>query len=124
VADLNLTTSSAGIRPRSFHLDALRLGPLADFGGVQAARRRPAPCPARTPRSTTDPPGSLYITRHRIPQRLGMLRIQVDLILRAIQAEANGPFSVTTVNVIDVQGLYPLSHACPDSLSLVFGAPA
>jgi hypothetical protein len=36
--------------------------------------------------------------------------VQVDLILRAVQAETDGTFSVTAVKVIDEQGLYLLSH--------------
>src|ERR1700685_1832087 len=94
VADLNLTTSSAGIRPRSFTSMPCALAHSRTsvvFRPLAEALRPARPC-------------------HRVPQRLGMLRIQVDLILRAIQPEANRPFSITTVNVVDVQGLYLLSH--------------
>jgi hypothetical protein len=41
-----------------------------------------------------------------------MLGVQVDLILRAIQPEADRTFSGAAVDVIDEQGLYLLGHGC------------
>lgn len=82
VAALNLTTRSAGTRPRSLHLESLRFGPLADFGDVRSARRAPASAPGRPTGTAAGPPGSLHITGQRVPQLLSMPGIQVDLILR------------------------------------------
>jgi hypothetical protein len=39
-----------------------------------------------------------------------MLCVQIDLVLCAVQPEADGTFGVTAVKVIDEQGLYFLSH--------------
>jgi hypothetical protein len=46
-----------------------------------------------------------------------MLGIQVNLILGAIQPEADGTFSLAAIKVIDEQGLYLLGHRCSVSLS-------
>jgi len=56
------------------------------------------------------PPGGIHIARQCVPQCLGMLGVQVDLILRAVEPEADGTLSFTAVEVIDEQGLYLLSH--------------
>lgn len=85
VAALNLTTSSAGTRRRSFVLMPCALAPLADLGGVQPGRRCPAAAPGWLPGTASGPPCSPDIARQRIPQRLGMLGGQVDLIFGAIQ---------------------------------------
>ncbi len=39
-----------------------------------------------------------------------MLGVEVDLILRAVEPEADGILGLTAVEVIDEQGLYLLSH--------------
>jgi hypothetical protein len=65
------------------YLDALRFGPLANLGGIQPARR----CPASGSGwllAAPGPPRRIHITRQRIPQRLGVPGIQVDLILGAV----------------------------------------
>ena len=39
-----------------------------------------------------------------------MLGVQVDLVLRAVQAKADSIFSLSAIQVIDEQDLYLLSH--------------
>ena len=92
--------------PAVLHLDALRLGPLADLGAVHPARRCPAPAPGWPPRTAPGPPGRMHIARQRIPQRLGMLGVQVDLVLGAVQPEADSALSLAAIKVVDEQGLY------------------
>ena len=74
----------SGYLPAIFHLDVMRLGPLPDLGGVQPARRSPAP-----PRAGRREPPSPHVGRQRVTQLLGMLSVQVDLILCAVQPEAD-----------------------------------
>src|SRR5580704_14494154 len=100
-----------GHPPPVLHLDALRLGPHADLGAIHPARR-PAPASGRPPRTAPGPPRGLYIARQRIPQRLGMLGGQVDLILGAVQPEADRAVSRAAIQVIDQQNLYLLGHRC------------
>jgi hypothetical protein len=50
------------------------------------------------------------VARQHIPQRLGMLGVQVDLVLGAVQTEADSAFSLTAIEVIDEQDLYLLGH--------------
>jgi hypothetical protein len=50
------------------------------------------------------------VARQRIPQRLGMLGVQVDLVFGAVQTEADSAFSLTAIEIIDKQGLYLLGH--------------
>jgi hypothetical protein len=45
---LELDHQFSGYPPAVFHLDALRLGPLADLSGVQPAGRSPAPAAVAT----------------------------------------------------------------------------
>src|SRR5207245_842406 len=93
-----------------FHLDALRLGPLADLGTVQPARRSPAPAAGRPPGGAACLPGGTDKAGQRIPQLPGVLGVQVDLVFRAVQPETDGTLGVAAVKVIDEQGLYLLSH--------------
>ena len=88
------------------HFNALGLGPLAYLGGVQPARRSPARAARQPPASAADPPGSTCVAGQGIPQLLGMPGVQVDLVLRAVQAETDGSLGGTGVKVIDQQGLY------------------
>jgi len=39
-----------------------------------------------------------------------VLGVQVDLILGAIQPEADSPFGLAAIEVVDEQGLYLLGH--------------
>ena len=66
----------------------------------RAGRRVPPPGPPRRP----------HIARQRVPQRLGVLSGQVDLILGAVQPEADSTFSLAAIQVIDEQDLYLLSQ--------------
>ena len=45
------------------------------------------------------------VARQRIPQRLGMLGVQVDLVFGAVQTEADSAFSLTAIEVIDEGGV-------------------
>ena len=99
------------------HLDALRLGPFADLGAIDAIGPCPAPAPGRPPRTASGPPRRPHVARQRIPQRLGMLGVQVDLVIGAVQTEADSSFSLTAIKVIDEQGLYLLSHGRPGPLT-------
>jgi hypothetical protein len=80
---------------------SVEFGPLADpLRPLRAGRWAPTPARRAAP----------HIAGQRISQRLGMIRAQVDLILGAVQPEADVTFSVTAVKVIDEQGLYLLGH--------------
>ena len=93
------------------HLDALRLGPLADLGGASPSARAHAP-PGKAPRTASGPAGRPHVARQLIPQCLGVLGIQVDLVLGAVQPEPDSAFSLAAVEVIDEQGLYLMGHDC------------
>lgn len=47
------------------------------------------------------PPGCADITRKCVPHGLGMLFVHVDLILRTVEPETDGPLGGTAVKVID-----------------------
>ena len=66
-------------------------------------------------RTASGSPRRLHIACERIPQCVGMLGVQVDLVLGAVQAEADCAFSLAAIEVVDEQGLYLLSHMCPVS---------
>src|SRR5689334_3548287 len=110
VAALNLTTSSAGTRPRSFYVNTLGLGPLADLGGVQPGGRRPAGGASGTPGPAAGPPRGAHVGRQCLAQRLGVRGVQVDLVLGAIKAETDRPFRLGPVEVVNEHSLYLLSH--------------
>jgi hypothetical protein len=95
-----------------FHPDALPLGPLTDLSGVQPARRSPEPAAGGPTGPATDPPPSPHIGRQRVPQLLRMLCVQVDLVLRAVQPEADHAVRGAAVQVIDEEGLHLLGHGC------------
>src|SRR2546429_5706579 len=101
-----------GHPPAVFDLDALRPGPLADLGAIHPAPWCPAPRPGRPPGTAPGPPRRPRIARQRIPQRLSVLSVQVDLILGAIQPEADSALSLAAIEVVDEQGLYLLRHRC------------
>src|SRR5438132_12887911 len=90
--------------------DALRLGPFTNLGGVKPARRCPAPGPGRPAGSSTAPPRGFDVPGQRLTKRLGVLRVEVDLVLGTIQRKADGTLCLTAIDVIDEQGLYLLSH--------------
>ena len=105
VAALNLATRSAGTRPRSFtsmpcalahsRTSVLSAPPAGALRPPRAGRHAPPPadCAART-------------WRQRIPQRLGVPGVRVDLILGAVQPEADSALSLAAIKVLDEQGLY------------------
>src|SRR5260370_18601525 len=95
-----------------FHLDALRPGPLPDLSRVQRAHRRPASGPGRPPATAARPPGAPPVPPQRASQLRGMPGAQIDLVLRAVQPEADGAVGVTAIKVIDQLDLYLLSHNC------------
>src|SRR5208282_147346 len=99
------------------YLDALRPGPLAHLGGVQAARRAAAAATGRLAGAAAGPAGSIDVPGQRIPQLPGVPGIQVDLILGAVQPEADGTLGGGAVDVIDEQGLDLLSHGRPGPLT-------
>src|SRR5277367_6470087 len=98
---LELDHQFRGYPAAVFYLDSLRLGPLAGPSGVHAARRSYASAASGSVGATANPPPSPHVGRQRVPQLLGMLGVQVDLILRAIQPEADRAFSGAAVDVID-----------------------
>src|SRR5579862_1339278 len=91
----------SGDPPAVFHVDSLRLCPLTDLSGVQRARRSPAPAASGPTGATANPAPSPYVGRQRVPQLLCMLGVQVDLVLAAVQSEADCPFGGAAVDVID-----------------------
>ena len=96
-----------------FYLEALGFGPLADVGGVRPARRSPAPGPGWPAGSAAGPPCGAHITRKRVPKLPGVLVVQVDLVLGAVQPEPDGSLGATAVKVIDEQGLDLLGPGLP-----------
>src|SRR5579859_2868092 len=94
-----------------FDLDALGFGPLADLGGVRPARRSPAPGPRWPAGSAVGPPPGAHISRECRAQFPGVLLVQVDLVLGAVQPETDGSLGGTAVKVIDEQGLDLLGHS-------------
>src|SRR5271165_3072529 len=90
--------------------DALRLSPFTNLGGVQPTGRCPAPTARGPASSATAPPRGLDVSRQRLAKRLGVLRVQVDLVLGTIQRKADRTLCLATIDVIDEQGLYLLSH--------------
>jgi hypothetical protein len=56
------------------------------------------------------PPRSSDVARQRIPWRLSMLGVQVDLILSAVHGEVDGAFGLAAIQVIDEQDLYLLGQ--------------
>jgi len=119
---LELDDQFSGYPPAVFHLDALRLGPLSDLGGVQPVRRSPAPSAGGSAGATANPPPSPHIGRQRVPQLLRMLGVQVDLILRAVQPEADRALRGAAVQIIDEQGRTFWATAAP--FFTVTGAPS
>ena len=79
--------------------------------------------PSRWPPGTAGSPRGLHIARQRVSQRLGMLGVQVDLVVGAVQAEADGAVSLTAVEVIDEQGLYLLGHRFSISFTSLIISP-
>ena len=47
-----------------------------------------------------------------MPQRLGVPGVQVDLILGAVQPEADSVLGLAAIKVLDEQDPYVLGHRC------------
>jgi hypothetical protein len=109
VAALNLATRSAGTRPRSF--TSMPCALVHSRTSVLSAPAAGALRPPRAGRHAPPPAGCAARTwRQRIPQRLGVPGVQVDLILGAVQPEADSALSLAAIKVLDEQGLYLLGH--------------
>src|ERR1700759_5052772 len=108
---LELDHQLGGNAAAVLYVNALGLGPLADFGGVQPGRRGSPRRPCWPPGGPAPgPPGRADVGRQCLTQRLGVTGIQVDLVLGAVQPETDCPFGLTSVEVIDEHSLYLLSH--------------
>ena len=92
-----VTASSATAHPRSFISMpcALARSRTSVLSGSSTARR-----------------ADVQAERQHILQRLGVLSVQVDLILGAVQREAPVPSASLAVKVVDERGLDLLSHRC------------
>jgi hypothetical protein len=103
-AALNLTTSSAGVRPRSLTSMPCDLAQAPDLGAVRPAGTAPAPA-LRGPPCTRSTPSSHDVPRERCTQRLGVPGVQVDLVLCAVQPETDGALGFAAIDVVDEQRL-------------------
>src|SRR5208282_5797528 len=81
----------------AFDVDALRLSPLADLGGVQPIRWRSASDAGWPPGAASGSAGCAHVACQRVPQFLGMSGVQVDLIVGAVQPEADGTVSLAAI---------------------------
>jgi len=101
-----------------FHLDALCPGPLADLGSVRAARRSAAAAAAgRLAGAAAGPAAGIHVPGQHIPQLLRVPGVQVDLVLGAVQPEADRSLGGAAVEIINEQDLYLLSHVRPGPLT-------
>ena len=107
---LELHDEFSGYPSAILHFNALGLGPPAYLGGVQSIRLRFASAAGWPPGAGAESAASGCIACQGVSQLPGMLGVQVDLVLRAVQAETDGSVGGTAVKVIDEQGLYLLSH--------------
>jgi len=89
-------------------VDALLLGPRANRVGIDGARAPPAG--AAGPARAAELAGMRNVLLQSGTQFLAVRRAKVDLVLGAVQAEADGALGLTAVNVIDVESLYLLGH--------------
>src|ERR1700733_5301952 len=95
-----------------FDLDALSLGPFPDRCRVGPGGSGPTTCVsawAADDRSRRPACGT-HVRLQRLPQRLGVLGAQVDLIFRAVEAEAHRALGLSAVQIVDQQGLNLLRH--------------
>ena len=70
------------------HLDALLLGPLADLGAVDGSAT--ALDTGRGPGRAADPAGVREVLLQYLAEVVAVRRAEVDLVFRAVQAEADG----------------------------------
>src|SRR5580704_4726822 len=88
-------------------VDALFPGPGADCGGVDGAGGAAAGGSAGCAAGLA---GVVDVFPQRGVQFFGVLGAQVDFIAHAVQAEPDGACGLAAVDVVDVEGLYFLSH--------------
>ena len=96
-----------------------RHGRVCGNAGRGAEVRGPRCCPPRPP-VPCDRPGwpprtaparcAARTWRQRIPRRLGLPGVQADLILGAVQPEADSALSLAAIKVLDEQGRYLPGH--------------
>jgi hypothetical protein len=100
---LELDDELGGHPSAVLHLDALRLGPLADLGAVVAVCRRLAAAPGWPPGTAPGPPRRPHVARQCIPQCLGVPGVQVDLVLGTVQPASRS--SMNSVCIFWATGL-------------------
>jgi hypothetical protein len=89
-------------------LDALLPGPLADLGGVDGGAAAPgAGC---GPGRAAGPPGVREVLLQCLAELVVVRGAEVDLVFRAVQAEADGAGRLAAVEVVNEQGLNSLGH--------------
>ncbi len=88
-----------------FDVDALGLGPLADFGGIQSVRLRFASDAGWPPSAGADSAACGHIACQGVSEFLGVLAVQVDLVVGAVEAEADGTVGLAAIEVVDEEGL-------------------
>ena len=103
-----LATTSAGTRPRSLMSMPWSLAQARTAWVSMALAFRRAP--RLTPAGAADLTGMGDVCLQRGAQFLAVRSVQVDLIVGAVQAKADGALGVTAVNVVDVKGLHLLGH--------------
>src|SRR6185437_1260113 len=97
------------------YVHTLGLSPLADLSRIHPVRRCLAPAAGRPPGRAAGPAGSANVGRECVPQCLSVLGVQVDLVVCAVKAEADGPFGSAAIDVVNKQGLHFLRHGCSNS---------
>jgi hypothetical protein len=90
-----------------FDVDALFPGPGADCGGVDGAGGAAA---GGSPGCAAGLAGVVDVFPQRRVQFFGVLSAQVDFVAHAVEAEPDGACGLAAVDVVDVEGLYFLSH--------------
>lgn len=89
---------------------AVCFGPVAYLGGAVSVRGGLAPGPGWPPDGIGDLPSRLRVAGQGVPQMGGVDRVQVNLVVGAVQAEMDCTVSFTAVKVVDEDGLYLLGH--------------
>src|SRR5689334_23218917 len=108
---LELGHQADGHPAAGFCLDALCPGPSRS--GWCSGRYRGRGCYGLACGAASGPAGSINVPGQRIPQLPVVPGVQVDLVLGAVQPEADGTLGSAAVGVIDEQDLYLLSHRRP-----------
>src|SRR4051794_9763317 len=99
LADLRGDTASVG------HLEAVVAGPGADVGGARSgAGARPPATPPGGPARGADG------RRKGVAQLAGVLGVEVDLVVLAVQGEGHGLLGGGAVDVVDEDDVHLLRH--------------